>query len=333
MKIATVLLLFTLISVVSPSKSGQSSSSRSRRSDKDVEYSFARGLTNRKYMSKIKKKRAKSSKRMNKLHKKSKSSSKQSKPAQSCTTLESNTAQALETAIVEANGEPLYLCATEIVFEKELALDVPVHLSCQDTCVFDGDHARRLFSFGSVYFPDEYPIDYNVFFQHVTFQNGLGAPLLDRPGGQRGGGGGAIQFVGYKTSTARFEDCIFQDNNGTYAYNGGAIDVWTGGPMKIVRTAFVRNTAHTGGAISATDISITLKDSSFVNNTVCGGAEGAAIYLGSSEFPAPDNVVVECLDGNVFEGNLDGICLDDPSYEFEYDIVGPSKNCHDIATP
>jgi predicted outer membrane repeat protein len=322
MTAVTLLLLFSLILA----RSGQSISTAASR---DVEYNDARGSKSHR-MTKGTSKSHKSAKG------KSKGKSKRSKPHKppACTTLQTNTAQALEAAIVEANGEPLHLYATYILFEKELALDVPVHLSCQDGCVFDGGRARRLFSFGTIYFPDKYPVDYNVHFQHITFQNGRGVPIFDPPASQQGGGGGAIQFVGYETSRAKFEDCVFQDNNGTYAHNGGAIDVWKGGPMEIVRCTFANNTAHTGGAISATDISITLKDSTFVYNAVCGLAEGPAIFLGSNTNPFPDDVFVKCLAGNVFEGNLDGFCIDDCDIcEFQYDIVGPSKNCGDIATP
>jgi len=216
-------------------------------------------------------------------------------------------------------------------------LEIPVNLTCQSECIFDGANARRLFSFGETIWPQQVSIDFNIFFRKITFQNGRGVSTL--PGrSDRQGGGGAFQMRGIEeNSLARFEDCVFRNNNGTYVYNGGAIDVERGGQLDLDGCLFEGNTAHTGGAINAFDIPVRVHNTVFRGNTVCGGGEGAAIYHAASELES-EEIVVECVGSNAFLDNIDGICIDpnlNPGYEeYPYDILGGcTKNCGEASDP
>ena len=253
-----------------------------------------------------------------------------------CITLTQNTSAALGEAVLLANGENIHLCDTTILFDDELALDVSVNLTCQNDCIFDGRNSTRLFSFGYTIWPDVTSVDFRIYFQNITFQHGRGVPVLEGIG-SRQGGGGAFQMRGIEGhSIAIFEDCVFRNNNGTFSHNGGAIDVENGGRIELNRCLFDGNTAHTGGAINAYDILVTIKDTVFRNNDVCGSGEGSAIYLSSDDFESRD-IFVECTGSNEFVGNIDGVCIDpalNPGYvEFPHDIVGCTKSCGVAGVP
>jgi predicted outer membrane repeat protein len=245
-----------------------------------------------------------------------------------CMSLAEDTVDALEEAILRSNGQEINLCNTTIIFDREIAVEQPnaqeqqvskttsiIRLVCAGECIFDGNDATRLFRFGKATFPDRSPIDFDLVFKGFTFQNGYG--------GQGAGGlesGGAIQMIGH--GRARFENCTFLRNQAPSA-NGGAILIETSTmniaaptTLKLVDCTFLENYAYNGGGISALDVSISLERTLFQDNTCVGGAEGGAIYLGSNDFPYPDQVIVECIgDENEFVGNKDT------------DIVGPWEGC------
>ena len=133
-------------------------------------------------------------------------------------------------------------------------------------------------------------------------------------------------------SRAAFIDCIFQNNNGQFNFNGGAIDVWPWFSLDLVDSQFINNTAHTGGAINAVDCRVWLRGSSFVNNTVCGAWEGPAIFLGANNFPPAEHVAVNCVgDGNIFVDNLDGVCIENYEQPVEDIMAVRSIDCGDVA--
>ena len=237
-------------------------------------------------------------------------------PSSECDGLVSNTAAALQQALTVTRDDEIVqvtLCSRTIVFEQEVTLPRFVILKCSpDKCVFDGNHTRRLFSFES----DDTSRYASMIFENIVFKNGLA------------NGGGAVKLIGPAASRARFQECDFLDNNGTYAYNGGAIDTsddWFA--LEAIDCQFVRNTAHTGGAIHGIDTRIYLKNSAFVNNTVCGAGEGPAIFLGSNAYldSVPEYVHVECVGDNVFEGNLDCVCCGSDYEQPLDDIVSPNS--------
>jgi hypothetical protein len=116
-------------------------------------------------------------------------------PPSSCLTLPESTAASLEEALKNSNGKNLHLCDTVIFFKKELALDIPVNLTCENECTFDGGNSRRLFSFGETIWPDSFPVDFNLFFGKIIFQNGRGVPVLAGSGSRQGGGGAFFKCV------------------------------------------------------------------------------------------------------------------------------------------
>eukprot|EP00977_Amphora_coffeiformis_P011342 scaffold2726_cov167-Amphora_coffeaeformis.AAC.20 len=210
------------------------------------------------------------------------------------------------------------LCSTEIPFEETVQLPRFTELECPmgNRCVFDGQNQRRLFTYtvDATLPPQERYA--SMIFDNIVFQNG------------NANGGGAIKFVGETNTTASramFRNCAFQNNNGSYSHNGGAIDADPWFSLDIINTIFIGNTAYTGGAIHALDTQIFLRNATFVNNTVCGGGEGPAIYVSqTTTTPAKDYVGVQCAgDDNVFEMNLDGICLSNYSHLDYPDVVAP----------
>lgn len=174
-------------------------------------------------------------------------------------------------------------------------------------CIFDGQRERRLFVYtiNATLVPEERYA--SMIFDNIVFQNGSGE------------GGGAIKLVGEgSASRAMFRNCEFRYNDGSYSQNGGAIDAVPWYALDIVNTTFIGNTAHTGGAIHALDARIFLRNASFIDNTVCGAGEGPAIYtegIGTVQCDGTDNV---------FETNLDGICVEE-----DYDHLDPP----DIVAP
>ena len=242
-----------------------------------------------------------------------------------CLSLAEDTVDALEEAILRSNGEQINLCSANIVFDREIAIEsnaqeqagktIYIRLACAGgECIFDGNNAARLFRFGKATFPDRSFIAFDLVFKGFTFQNGFG--------GQGAGGlesGGAIQMIGH--GRARFEDCTFLQNRAPSA-NGGAILMETlneppgGATLELKDCTFLENYAYNGGGISAIDVSISLKRTLFQDNTCVGNYEGGAIFLGSNDFPYPDDVIVKCIgEENIFVGNTDT------------DIVGPWEGC------
>jgi predicted outer membrane repeat protein len=245
--------------------------------------------------------------------------------AASCQNLPQNSSRALKDIIEGANGERVHLCDATIIFEQEVALAVPIDLVCESRCVFDGNHSQRLFSFDFNVSPQLSTLSLDVSFQNVVFQNGLAVPS------KHGipGGGGAIQIFGYSnTSVASFKNCQFLHNSATYDESGGAIDISGGKMLELINCTFENNTAFSGGAISTTGVPLNIESSKFVKNSVCGLAEGAAIFSDS---------LVECVDGNnFFVDNQDATCIAaNPNYSFtfDYDIVGPTVQCGNVAAP
>ena len=208
---------------------------------------------------------------------------------------------------------------TEIKFDQTVKLPPIMALNCppNSPTVFDGQNQRRLFEYevDTTLPQDEQWASMN--FDNIIFQNG---------NEERGG---AIMLKGDQgeppASRAMFRNCTFQYNNGTYSYNGGAIDVEWWYSLVILNTTFLHNTAYTGGAIHALNSHVYVADSTFSGNTVCGAGEGPAIFVSSSQYPVAEYVKVECKAGtNKFEDNLDGICYGDA-----YDQVSPD----DVVAP
>ena len=242
-------------------------------------------------------------------------------PGEEPNTCRITTSAELQEALVPLDDSivTVTLCPTTIHMEQTVTLPRHVVLECPpgSQCILDGQNQRRLLEFqADPAVPAEESFA-SMVFDNIIFQNG------------RGDGGGAIKLKGDNTaSRAMFRNCTFLNNNGTYAQNGGAIAAWPWFALDIRNTSFIGNTAHTGGAIYALDTRIELVNSTFVNNAVCGGFEGPAIFLDVSEFPTPEHVHVACRgQSNVFRDNLDGICLDD-DWQPQGDIVAPKiLNC------
>jgi predicted outer membrane repeat protein len=236
----------------------------------------------------------------------------------------------LEEAIIQSKGEMINICYAPLFFSREIVLDpsdfggkVAVNLNCTGTCIFDGEDNARFFRLGSAEFPLRKPIDFDLQFTNIIFQNGNGGD-----GTTRSSGGGALQLTGVGTATARFEGCRFDRNRATYS-SGGAIymdnihtspDDTETSNLELIDCVFTENTANRGGAISASDVDISLERTRLEFNIGFGGFEqGGAIYLDNKY---PDEVAVTCIgDENEFDGNEAS------------DIWGPSVNCDIVEDP
>ena len=236
----------------------------------------------------------------------------------------------LEEAIVKSDGAMINICYAPLFFDREIFLEpsqpggkVVVNLNCSGTCIFDGEDSSRFFRLGSADFPIRKPVDFDLKFTNIVFQNGNGGD-----GSTRSNGGGAFQLTGLGTAKATFEDCVFDRNRATFS-SGGAIymeNIHTSPEMsetsslEFINCQFSENTANRGGAISASDVDITLEKTSLQFNIGFGGFEqGGAIFLDNKY---PEEVTVTCVgDENNFIDNEAS------------DIWGPSENCDIRDTP
>lgn len=143
-------------------------------------------------------------------------------------------------------------------------------------------------------------MDTDLTVQNVRFENNVAHQ-----------GGGAISS-GYRTR-ATVINSDFYNNDGSIGkseHGGGAILIWSESELIIHDSTFEGNTGHNGGAINNLLSSLTVENSSFINNDSTSGASGAgtsgyggAIYTdGASDRNDPDSGTI-LIRNSLFEGN------------------------------
>ena len=140
--------------------------------------------------------------------------------------------------------------------------DMTIKGQSQNGTILNGTNSNRVFDH----------INYNVILQQLTIVNS----------GSTYNWGGAVNI---KKGNLTAIDCTFKDNN---AYNGGAVNLDHKGEATatLIRCTFINNHAtERGGAIfSWNGNSLTVKECTFINNTVGPGGYGGAIFLYENQY-------------------------------------------------